>query len=422
MARSIGPYSAWLPAPTKACYAEFGGESGEFDGVGDVACLGRIVAIGVADAAPGEVRDRLGGNCCERRSQPIHVVKRAGNGAKPVADTGQPPRIAVRPQQRTDLVSMRHEILGQIRSEKAGCAGQEDLHRLTTLPMGGRRTPCGWRSIALLTPCLEIITCEVCCLGAGHFMSEDAFSPRSSGIEKDRRSAFLRLFENTPIPKSELVYSQLSVFLSRQELSRMMALSDIYRQHVVEANGSMIEFGTCYGRTAALPTNLRGILEPYNFTRRLIVFDTFEGLKGTEEKDGTDRLAVDGAYSAGAGYEDYLKQVLSYHELEAPIAHIPKFELVKGDASETVPAYFEQHPETIVSLVYFDFDIYKPTRDALTAIRPRLTRASVLVFDQLNCPEYPGETIALAEAFGLNNCTLRRSPLTPWMSYMTFDG
>ena len=95
---------------------------------------------------------------------------------------------------------------------------------------------------------------------------------------------------------------------------------------------------------------------------------------------------------------------------------------MKGDASETLPIYLTSHPETVISIVYFDFDIYKPTQVALKAIKPHLTRASVLVFDQLNCPEFPGETIALNEVLGLNNCVLRRSPLTPWLSYMSFDG
>jgi len=255
----------------------------------------------------------------------------------------------------------------------------------------------------------------------GDGMEQYNFSPRSSDAEKERRAAFSALFQNSPIPRGELVYSQLSIYLSRQELSRMLVLSDIYRDHVLTTNGILIELGTCYGRTAALLLNLRSIFEPYNFTRRLVVFDTFEGLRGTSQIDGSNRLAVDGAYSAGVGYEDYLRQVLSYHESEAPIAHISKFEIVKGDASETLPAYLKAHPETVISLVYFDFDIYKPTRDALIAIKPHLTRTSVLVFDQINCPEFPGETIAVNEVLGLNNCLLRRSPLTPWLSYMSFD-
>jgi hypothetical protein len=183
----------------------------------------------------------------------------------------------------------------------------------------------------------------------------------------------------------------------------------------------LMEFGTCYGRTAALLTNLRGMFEPFNFTRKLVVFDTFSGLSGTNEKDGNDRLATDGAYSAGDGYEKHLAEVLSYHESEAPIPHRKKFEIVKGDAAKSITAYLAEHPETIIAMAYFDFDIYGPTKTCLEAIRPHLTKSSVLAFDELNCPEYPGETTALVEVFGLGKCSLKRSPFSPWMSYTTCE-
>lgn len=244
------------------------------------------------------------------------------------------------------------------------------------------------------------------------------FSFRSSPQEKGRRARFAELFRDTPIPAQELVYAQLSLYLSRQELSRLLALGDIYRDHVVETNGSLFEFGACYGRTTALLANFRAIFEPYNFTRKLVVFDTFSGLAGVSDKDGGHELAQDGKYSAGAGYEEHLSEVLAYHESEAPLSHIPKTEIVKGDAIATLPEYLARRPETVVALAYFDFDIHAPTRAALGAIAPHLTKGSVLVFDQLNCPEYPGETLALAETFGLNRCRIRRSPLTPWMSFV----
>jgi len=247
------------------------------------------------------------------------------------------------------------------------------------------------------------------------------FAPRSSSQEVDRRAKFLATFKSSPIPGRELLYSQLSLYLTRQELSRMYAMTELYRDHVLGTNGVLMEFGTCYGRTAALLTNLRGMFEPFNFTRKLVIFDTFAGLCGTNEKDGKDRLATDGAYSSGEGYERHLEEVLSYHESESPIAHRKKFEIVRGDAAQSIRGYLAAHPETVVAMAYFDFDIYGPTKACLEALRPHLTKSSVLAFDELNCPEYPGETTALAEVFGLGKCGLKRSPFSPWMSYTTCE-
>lgn len=252
-------------------------------------------------------------------------------------------------------------------------------------------------------------------------MADTNFSPRSSKAECAARKHYSQLFAHSPIEPAELVYSQLSLYMPRQELARVLFLADIYRERIVSSAGILMEFGTCWGRTAATLTNLRSIFEPFNFTRKLVVFDTFAGLTGTEAKDGSHQLARDGAYSTTAGYEEHLAAVLEYHESEAPLHHIRKHEIVKGDAAATVPEYLRQHPEAIIAMAFFDFDIYHPTRACLEAIKPHLARSSILVFDQLNCPEYPGETLALKEVFGLGACSLVRSPLTPWISYLSCD-
>ena len=79
------------------------------------------------------------------------------------------------------------------------------------------------------------------------------------------------------------------------------------------------------------------------------------------------------------------------------------------------------HPETIVALAYFDFDIYQPTKTCLEAIKGRLTKGSVVAFDELNCPEFPGETLALKEVFGLDKYAIRRNPLNPLCSYIVIE-
>jgi hypothetical protein len=120
-------------------------------------------------------------------------------------------------------------------------------------------------------------------------------------------------------------------------------------------------------------------------------------------------------------YEEYLDKLLNLQEQLNPIAHLKKYELVRGNAINTVPAYFVKHPETIVSLAVFDFDIYEPTRVALEAVRPHLCKGSILVFDELCDDVFPGETIALQEILGLNNVRIQRMPMTSRISYMEIE-
>lgn len=65
-------------------------------------------------------------------------------------------------------------------------------------------------------------------------------------------------------------------------------------------------------------------------------------------------------------------------------------------------------------------DIYKPTKIVLQKIIPRLTRGSILVFDELNCDVFPGETRAVDEVLGLNNLKLYRSKFQPYGAWAVF--
>ncbi len=74
--------------------------------------------------------------------------------------------------------------------------------------------------------------------------------------------------------------------------------------------------------------------------------------------------------------------------------HIRRTLIVQGDVRETLPRYLDQNPQTVIALAYFDLDLYEPTRDTLEAIRPYLTKGSVLAFDELAHAKWPGETAA----------------------------
>ena len=90
---------------------------------------------------------------------------------------------------------------------------------------------------------------------------------------------------------------------------------------------------------------------------------------------------------------------------------------MKGDAIKEVPKYLKNNPHTIISLAFFDFDIYEPTKKVLEYIKPRLVKGSIIAFDELNDPDAPGETLALMETIGLNNVELKKFPYASRVSY-----
>jgi hypothetical protein len=241
----------------------------------------------------------------------------------------------------------------------------------------------------------------------------------SSEKEQTIRREFLDLYRQCPIPADELL-GNLALFMKRQDLSHILFIDEIY-QRILDVAGIVVEFGVRWGRNLALFESLRGIYEPYNHTRKLVGLDTFTGFPSRSKEDGDSDAAAEGNYAVTKDYDSYLKSVLEYHERESPISHIKKFELVVGDASVEFDRYLGRHPETIIALAYFDFDLYEPTKKCLEAIRPCLTRGSIIAFDELNCKDFPGETSAFKEVFGLNNYRLSRSRYETFPTFLTIE-
>jgi len=239
----------------------------------------------------------------------------------------------------------------------------------------------------------------------------------STGGEVSQKAALVERLRGSPVPDAELL-DNLGLYLTRQTLSRINFIQTLYRQ-ILPVHGSIMEFGVRWGQNMALFSTLRGMLEPFNYSRRTIGFDTFEGFPDVDARDG-ERVKA-GDYGVTSDWQAELTAILEFHNGNSPIPHKRKFELVRGDATETLPEYLRRHPETIVALAYFDFDLYRPTKVCLEALLPHLTRGSVLAFDELDCPEFPGETLAVREVLGLSRYALRREPNSPLTSYLVVE-
>lgn len=238
----------------------------------------------------------------------------------------------------------------------------------------------------------------------------------SSNSELDALRRFQTLLKHTPLPDDELM-ANLGLYLSSKSLSRILFFYELYKK-VVPLHGVVIECGVRWGQTLSLLSALRGIFEPFNRHRKIIGFDTFTGFKGIDPRDGDRHRCTEGSFGVTESYENHLAEILHLQEQLNPIGHLKKYELVKGDASETIPAYLARHPETVVAMAIFDFDIYQPTKAALLALKPYLMKGSILVFDELCDDIFPGETVALREVFDMQQLQVQRMPMTARISYV----
>lgn len=214
--------------------------------------------------------------------------------------------------------------------------------------------------------------------------------------------------------------STFPVYTPRQIITAFLEKYEVFKL-AKDVPGCIVECGVAGGLGLMTFAHLCSIFEPYHYTRRVIGFDTFEGFAGISDKDMTSRSE----HMAPGGLRfdsfDELTRAVEIHDMNRALGHLPKVELVKGDLSQTLPRYIEDNPSLVVAMLYMDVDLYRPTLDALTLLRPRIPKGGIIVFDEINHSDYPGETLAAMEALGLPNLPLKRLPISSNMSYCVVE-
>jgi hypothetical protein len=226
----------------------------------------------------------------------------------------------------------------------------------------------------------------------------------------------VRLFEKAREPLADRI-DAFPKFASRRALAKFLVRHELFRR-VLGVNGAIVECGVLHGAGLFTFAQLSSIYEPYNHTRRVIGFDTFTGIAAVSRSDtasGTSSHLAPGAL-AGASVAE-MSEAIAQFDVNRPLAHIPRIELVEGDLRQTAAQYVKDNPHLVVSLLYLDVDLYEPTKAALEAFVPRMPKGAVLVFDELNTGTFPGETIAVDEVLGLRNLPIERTAIDPYISY-----
>ncbi len=206
-------------------------------------------------------------------------------------------------------------------------------------------------------------------------------------------------------------------YVRRQSIARFLAQYEIFKL-TLGVKGSVVECGVHHGSGLMAWAKLSSTLEPYNYRRKIIGFDTFGGFPAVHAKDG----GADNVH-AGMFKEDYdtfseLKTCIAEYDANRFINQIGKVEVVCGDAIKTIPEYLAANQHLLISLLYLDFDIYEPTVAAITHLLPRIPRGGIIAFDEINNANWPGETRALLEKFDLNQYAVQCFPFEPNISYI----
>jgi hypothetical protein len=229
-----------------------------------------------------------------------------------------------------------------------------------------------------------------------------------------------KFFRNDPAALIEKIEA-FPKYISRQAIAKFLTKYEIFKR-ILPVNGSIVECGVLHGSGLLTWAKLSSIFEPANHVRKVIGFDTFEGFAGLAEQDirtGTFKDLRAGGL-AGSAYEHVLEAIRIY-DLNRPIGHIPKVELVRGDFLGTADTYLEHNPHLVVALLYLDFDLYAPTKKAIETFMPRMPKGAIVAFDELNARNFPGETTAVIETIGLRQLRIERFTFDSYVSFAVLD-
>ena len=191
------------------------------------------------------------------------------------------------------------------------------------------------------------------------------------------------------------------MYVPRQNITTFLVKYEIFKR-ILNIHGSIIEGGVGFGGGLMTWAQLSAIMEPTNHTRRIIGFDTFAGFPSVSKHD----TAYPGMMKVDSQAE--IEVCVKLYDQNRFVGHIPKVELVTGDATKTIPRYIQDNPHLVVSLLYLDFDIYDPTAVAIQSLLNRMPQGAIIAFDELNMREWPGETIAALLMLNLRTSKLER--------------
>ena len=206
-------------------------------------------------------------------------------------------------------------------------------------------------------------------------------------------------------------------YTRRQVLAKFLAKYEMFKM-ILKTKGSIVECGVHQGGGLFSWAHFSTILEPYNYHRKVIGFDTFTGFKKIFKGDQNNPLAKVGRFKEKYNTYKHILECKEKFDDNRFLNNKEKIELVKGLAEKTIPKYIKDNKHLIVSLLYIDFDLYNPALVALKKFLPLMPKGSIIAFDEVNNPHWPGETQALLKSLKLNNHKLECFSFEPNISYI----
>ena len=206
-------------------------------------------------------------------------------------------------------------------------------------------------------------------------------------------------------------------YVPRKFLTRFLVQHELFKKQL-SIKGSIVECGVHQGGGLFAWGKLSSIYEPYNYHRKIYGFDTFNGFPSIERSKDNSKKAYVKNFAEKVDIVKDIDLMTKLFDSERIIKNKKKIELIKGDANLTIPKFIKKNNHILISLLYLDFDIYKPTKTALKLFFDRIPKGGIIAFDELNNPDWPGETLAMLEEIDIKKHRIENFPFEPNISYI----
>ncbi len=197
------------------------------------------------------------------------------------------------------------------------------------------------------------------------------------------------------------LYNDFSLWGHTDRFSKMLARYELFK-HVMEMPGDIVEGGVLKGAGVLYWAKLIQIFNPMS-RRKVIGFDTFDGYP--EDSSQSHDIETAKAFSAEQIAEKELVSVERIMGAAEAQGLADRIELVKGDASQTIPEYVKSNPGFRIALLNLDFVLYDPTLAAMQELYPRVLPGGVVVLDEYAVAG-KGESDAVDEVLAGQNVEL----------------
>lgn len=197
------------------------------------------------------------------------------------------------------------------------------------------------------------------------------------------------------LPFSE-VMKNYPAFMRRRDLPRLLAHYELFKL-VKDMPGCIVELGVFLGAGSFTFGKLLETFCPGDRSRLVYGFDSFEGYKDFADNDGEIGSWVGSLIGDKKSDQNLMMKLCELHNLDNMISGVERVRFVPGDVADTVPAFANDVKGTRIALLYFDVNLYTPTKVGLAHLYDLVLPGGVIAFNGFGSPPWEGESKAVEE-------------------------